>query len=789
MKISRNWLNNYIISDKTDSELVDAFTQLGLECTSEIINSLDSKIVIGRITSCKKHPNADRLKICDVDIKDELLTIVCGAPNVKENILVPIAKLGSCLDNFKIKKTKIRGIVSHGMICSEKELGLSEEHEGIMILDDSLKIGQELKNALSIKENTVFDFDMTPNRGDCFSHLGIARELSLIENSKIKKQTIEFKKYDFKTSDLIDVKVIDDNLCSRYSCKVIKDIKVTDSPEWLKNELKIIGQKSINNVVDLANYIMFDLGQPLHTFDYDKINGKKIDVRLAQKNEKILCLNNELKKLSDDDIVIADSSGPIAIAGVIGGFNSQVDSKTTNLLIESAVFNEINIRKTSKKYEYDKEASKRFERGIDYDNVLYAMDKFIKLLIDISGGKASIDFIDIKKEDRCVKKIKFNSNNCNDFLGIKLEINDYENIFSKLSIDTKNKGNEFLCNIPSYRNDLEREVDLFEEVARVYGYDRIPSELNFKFSSSSLIKDDNIIEDKIRNILSNNGFNEHYSNSLYNKMETSISKSSIPVRIINPLSKDMEFVRNSLIPGMLKALSYNEKRECDFLKLYEIGSINIFNDEKYNLAIENRKLCLGYLGDKIISWNSKKKFDIYDVKGDISMMMHNLGINNVSYKVEHSNDDLNVLILIDNNEVGNIVILNDKQRKKYDILNSVIMVNIDLDELNKIYNQLEIMYNKIISYPSINRDIAILVNTSISHENIINTIFEVSSKLLVDINLFDIYQDESLDNNTKSMAYSLKFQSKDRTLTIKEVDKEMILIIRNLETKLEAKQR
>ena len=789
MKISRNWLNNYIISDKTDSELVDAFTQLGLECTSEIINSLDSKIVIGRITSCKKHPNADRLKICDVDIKDELLTIVCGAPNVKENILVPIAKLGSCLDNFKIKKTKIRGIVSHGMICSEKELGLSEEHEGIMILDDSLKIGQELKNALSIKENTVFDFDMTPNRGDCFSHLGIARELSLIENSKIKKQTIEFKKYDFKTSDLIDVKVIDDNLCSRYSCKVIKDIKVTDSPEWLKNELKIIGQKSINNVVDLANYIMFDLGQPLHTFDYDKINGKKIDVRLAQKNEKILCLNNELKKLSDDDIVIADSSGPIAIAGVIGGFNSQVDSKTTNLLIESAVFNEINIRKTSKKYEYDKEASKRFERGIDYDNVLYAMDKFIKLLIDISGGKASIDFIDIKKEDRCVKKIKFNSNNCNDFLGIKLEINDYENIFSKLSIDTKNKGNEFLCNIPSYRNDLEREVDLFEEVARVYGYDRIPSELNFKFSSSSLIKDDNIIEDKIRNILSNNGFNEHYSNSLYNKMETSFSTSSIPVRIINPLSKDMEFVRNSLIPGMLKALSYNEKRECDFLKLYEIGSINIFNDEKYNLAIENRKLCLGYLGDKIISWNSKRKFDIYDVKGDISMMMHNLGINNVSYKVEHSNDDLNVLILIDNNEVGNIVILNDKQRKKYDILNSVIMVNIDLDELNKIYNQLEIMYNKIISYPSINRDIAILVNTSISHENIINTIFEVSSKLLVDINLFDIYQDESLDNNTKSMAYSLKFQSKDRTLTIKEVDKEMILIIRNLETKLEAKQR
>jgi len=791
MKISRNWLNDYVISDKTDAQLVDVFTQLGLECTSQKINSIDSNIVVGEVVSCIKHPNADRLKVCEIDVcEEELLTVVCGAPNIRENILVPIAKIGSKLGDFKIKKTKIRDIISNGMICSEKELGLSDDHEGIMILDSNLKKGQGLGIALSLEEDTTFDFDMTPNRGDCFSHLGIARELSIIENKKIKLNSPKFPTSDFSTSKVVKVGIKKSNICKRYSCIVIKNIKVGGSPLWLKQKLESIGQKSINNVVDLANFIMFDLGQPLHVFDLDKIKGNQIDVRLASKNEKIVTLDSETKELTNEDIIISDSKGPIAIAGVIGGLNSHVDENTKNILIESAIFNPINIRRTAKKYDCSTEASKRFEREINYKNVVYSMCKFVYLLQDTSDCEVACDYIDEKVEEQQNHEILFNLEKCNNFLGIELSKIEMKDIFNKLSIKVKNNGKDFNCIVPLYRNDLERDVDLYEEIARIYGYDKIPSKLNFKFSSSTLIDDDSVIEDKIRNILSNNGFNEHYSNSLYGKKETSLSNNQ-PIKIVNPLSKDMEFIRNSLIPGMLKTLSYNEKRECDFLKYYEIGSINILSKNNYNLSTENRKLCLGYLGNKIISWSNNQIFNVYDVKGDISMMMHNLGLNNVDYKVEPNDNknDFDLSVLVAGDRVGKIIGVGKKIRKEYDISSNVIICNIDLNQLNKIHNQTKISYKKIISYPSINRDIAILVDSSISHSEILETIFELASNLLRKVNLFDIYEDKSLKKNTKSMAYSLKFQSSDRTLTAKEIDEEMVLIIKNLKTKLKAKQR
>ena len=788
MKISKNWLNNYIISEKSDIDLVNAFTQLGLECTAEKNNFIDSNIVIGKVLECEKHPNADRLKVCKVDVSDTApLIIVCGAPNVKQNIFVPVAKVGSRIGKFKIKKTKIRDVVSNGMLCSEKELGLGNDHDGIMILNDSFKIGQTLNSALSINEDTIFDFDMTPNRGDCFSHLGIARELGIIENLKLRNDSIKFKKGKFKMSDFIDVSVNDDNLCPRYACRIIKNITVQESPKWLKNKLNSIGQKSINNIVDLANYIMFDMGQPLHTFDYNKLNGKMIEVRAAKQNEEIICLNNETKKLSINDIVIADKGGPIAIAGVIGGLHSQVEYGTTDILLESAVFNEINIRRTSKKYDYAKEASKRFERGVDFKNVINVMDKFTKILLEISGGDPSIDYIDIST-DWNNKEILFDVLKCNNFLGTSLNSKEIKNIFNSLNINCSKGIHSFKCSIPSYRNDLEREVDLFEEVARVYGYDRIPSELNFKFSSNSLIHDDSIIEDKVREILSNNGFNEHYSNSLYSKQETELSNNK-PIKIINPLSRDMKFVRNSLIPGILKSLSYNEKRECSFLKYYEIGSINFSSKEQYNLSIENRRLCLAYLGDNIESWQGDYPFNICDVKGDISMLMHNLGFKKNDYSVESNNSNFIISILINKNVVGEIIGLSDKLKKQYGIINNVIICDIDLDKLKKMYNKIKISYKKIVAYPSINRDIAILVKSSISNVDITKNIFEVSSSLLKEVKLFDIYQDKNLGKDIKSMAYSLQFQSNDRTLTTKEVDQEIALIIKNLQTKLKAKQR
>ena len=791
MKISRNWLSNYIESDRTNSELVDCFTQLGLECNYHLINSLDSNIVVGKVVECIKHPDADRLKVCQVDIASESnLTIICGAPNVKENILVPIAKIGSHISDFEIKKTKIRGIYSYGMICSEKELGLGENHDGIMILDNNLEVGKKLASELEIKEDSIFDFDITPNRGDCFSHLGIARELSIIENLKIKKEKFDFKKNELDILDYVDVTIDDYDLCPRYACRLIKNVEVKESPLWLKKSLAAIGQKSVNNIVDLANYIMFDLGQPLHTFDYDKLNGNKIEVRRAYENEKIICLNNDENKLTSDDIVIADNSGPVAIAGVIGGLESQVTSKTTNILLESAVFNEINIRKTSKKYDYAKEASKRFERGIDYENVIYVMDKFTYLLLsDCKKAEVSFNYID-KLKNKSNKLIEFDVSKCNSFLGTALGSKEIKSIFNSLDIKFSDKKDHFKCSIPSYRNDLEREVDLFEEVARVFGYDSIESNMNFKFSINSLIRDENLIEDKLRTILSNNGFNEHYSNSLCNKKEIAFSNENA-IRLMNPLSRDMEYLRNSLSPGILKALSFNEKRESEFLKYYEIGSVNVYDKNKYNLSKERRVLSLGYLGDNIKSWSGTKPFNLFNIKGDISMIFHNLGFNKISYKVDTIDNNCNykISIILNGQNIGEIKEINDTVKNYYDISSSVVICNIELDKVNVFYNKLKISYKKTISYPSINRDIAILVPHSITHDEIINVIRKSSTKILRDVKLFDIYDDKNFDKNTKSMGYSLKFQSPDRTLKSSEVDKEIKLVLDNLLTKLNAKQR
>ena len=431
MKISRNWLNNYIISKKTDDELVDSFTQLGLECTSDRINSIDSNIVVGKVVSCIKHPNADRLKICKVDIcDDELLTIICGAPNIKKNILVPVAKIGSCLGDFKIKKTKIRNIVSYGMICSEKELGLSEEHEGIMVLNSKLEKGQELNIALSFKEDTIFDFDLTPNRGDCLGHIGIARELAIIEKSKSRIKNYEQKNLKAKqNNETLTIDILDNDKCRRYVACIIRNVKVKDSPDWLKVSLESIGQKSINNIVDAANFILMDLGHPMHTFDLGKIKSNSINVRVAKKNENIVTLDEYKQKLNSDNLLICDGNTPIAIAGIIGGNNSGVDENTKDILIESAYFDPINIRKSSKSLGISTEASRRFERDTDINMLIPALNKLALLIQDVGGGEISSKFFDIYNNDfqdfdsngllfpHMLRTILFNINKCNDFLG------------------------------------------------------------------------------------------------------------------------------------------------------------------------------------------------------------------------------------------------------------------------------------------------------------------------------------------------------------------------------------
>ena len=783
MKISRNWLANYITSDKTDNQLVDMFTQLGLECTVHHYKNNFSNVIIGKVLECEKHPNADKLKLCKIDLGSKVEEIICGAPNIKKGLTVPVAIIGSKIGDFKIKKAKIRDVYSNGMVCSGKELGINEDNDGIMILSNHLIAGENIIEALNLEEDSIFDFDITPNRGDCFSHLGIARELAIIENSKINFFESKLKLSNFKTSDLVNVNIQDKNICSRYSCQIIKNINVCESPQWLKNKLNMIGQKSINNIVDIANYIMFDTGQPLHVFDYDKIEGE-INVRFAKKGEELITLDNIKKNLSINDIIISDDNNPIAIAGVIGGLNSHVDSNTKNILIESAVFDEIRIRKTSKKHDYSKEASKRFERGVDINNTINSMNKFSSLLVETCDGDIGSDYIDIFKSSD-IKEIAFDIIKCNSFLGTSLKSNEIKNIFNSLSIDCSKGVHSFNCSIPSYRNDLEFEVDLFEEIARVYGYDNIPSNVNFTFPSDSFVHDNDLIDMKIRSFLSSNGFNEHYSNSLYSKDDCSLNNEYKPIKLINPLSNEMQYVRNSLLPGLLRAVSFNQRRGKDFIKFFEIGNITFFDKKSYSGASQLKELMVVWLGDTIKHWKNPIKQDIYSIKGEVKSMFNMLNISNLNFKINKNIID----IFVNKEKVGDIRSIDKKTINTYNLSGNIFICSINVDLLNNYYSCGDITYNKIYSYPSIERDISILINKKYSNEEIQDLIINNGGKYLNDVELFDLYEGEEISDESKSLAYSLKFSSNNRTLTDKEIDVGVKNILSELKNKFKIIQR
>ena len=780
MKISRNWLTNYISSDKTDNQLVNMFTQLGLECTVSHYKNNFSDVLIGKVVKCVKHPNADKLKLCEIDLGSKVEEIICGAPNIKKGLTVPVAIIGSKVGNFKIKKVKIRDVYSNGMVCSGKELGINDDQDGIMILNDNLIAGENIVEALNLEEDSIFDFDITPNRGDCFSHLGIARELGIIEKKKIKFLENKLNVSYFKTSDLVKVKIQDENICSRYSCQIIKNIDVGNSPQWLKNKLNVIGQKSINNIVDLANYIMFDTGQPLHVFDYDKIKGG-INIRLAKKGEELVSLDNITKKLSVNDIVITDEKNPIAIAGVIGGLNSLVDSNTKNILIESAVFDEIKIRKTSKNHDYSKEASKRFERGVDIENTISSMNKFSILLLETCSGDIGSDYIDIYNNNNN-RVIDFDMNKCNKFLGTNLSKSKFKEIFNNLNIVMDNNS-KYL--IPSYRNDLNFEVDLYEEIARVYGYDNIPSNVNFTFPSDSFVDDNELIDQKVRNFLSANGFNEHYSNSLYSKDDCLLNNKYKPVRLINPLSNEMQYVRNSLLPGLLRATSFNERRGKDFIKLFEIGNITFIDKKSYSGTSQLKELMIVWLGDIVKHWKNPIKQDIYSVKGEIKSMLNMLNISKVTFKMNKNNID----VLVNKEIIGYIKLIDKKIMSNYNLSSNVFICSINIDLLNNYYNKGNIIYNKIYSYPSIERDISILINKKFNNQEIQDVIIGNGGQYLKDVELFDLYQGDGVSEESKSLAYSLKFNSNDRTLTDKEIDKEVNKILKKLKNTFEVIQR
>tara|TARA_B100002052_G_scaffold24146_2_gene18820 strand:+ start:4057 stop:6423 length:2367 start_codon:yes stop_codon:yes gene_type:complete len=788
MKISLKWLNDFVSFSYSPKELEEKLTDLGLECN--IVSSkynFTKDVVLGKVISVKKHPNADRLNLCDVDVGDKnTLSIVCGAPNVKENILVPVALVGAIIgdEKFKILKSKIRGEISYGMICSGKELGLNSDHDGIMVFNSKKSLGTPIIDIIS--KDTLLDIDLTPNRGDCLGHLGVAREVSILNNQKVKLKKINISSDSFSIKDLIEVNISDTNDCSRYCARIVKNVKVSESPNWLKEKLNSIGQKSINNIVDVANYILHDLGHPLHTFDLDSLDGKSINVRYAKKNEKITALDSNVYSLSKDDLIIADSKKPIAIAGVIGGLNSHVTNKTKNILIESAYFNPIPIRKTSKVKGLSTEASKRFERDTDFEILEYAMNKAAFIIQQIAGGVISKDFIDEKSREEQNCEILFDVIKCNSFLGSSLKSKEIKSIFNSLSIDCSNGVDSFKCSIPSYRNDLYREIDLYEEVARVYGYNNFKSTDSFSIPYQSLQKNESISK-KLRFILSNR-FNEHYSNSLYSKEDVSLFDDKTAIKILNPLNNDMSYVRNNLLAGLLKTISYNERRGHDFLKFFEIGSCSNYAKDRYNKSKESNELGIIWTVASRNHWKHPEFNDIYSIKSEVKHLFEMLNVRNINLVVDPNTlSNFNVFVN-DSINIGHLVSVNDKILKNYNVKNNVWYCNLDLDKLSEAI-EIDIKYNEVTNFPSISRDISILIDKNFSYDEIIKVIDINAGEFLINANLVDIYTDKNISAKKHSLLFSLRFGANNRTLKDKEVDKSINNIINSLKNKFKVTQR
>jgi len=784
MKISLNWLNDFIELNLSDKEISDQLIQLGLESTFKNLGKSFSGIVLGKVIQCKPHPNADKLSVCLVDVgASDILEIVCGAPNVKENIFVPVATIGAELNNgdFKIKKTKLRGVVSNGMICSGKEIGYNDDHEGILILDTDEILGTPIEEIISFSEDVIFDLDLTPNRGDCLSHLGVARELGALSKQKISRKIINVEENGKKINDLISLHVDVPEACPRYVARIVRGVSVGKSPKWLVDRLESIGLKSINNIVDLANFVLMNTGHPMHTFDLNKISEKKINVRFAKKNEKFITLDNVERKLEDFHLLICDTKKPIALAGIMGGLNSEITDTTTDILIESAYFDPKVIRKGAKSLDLSTEASRRFERDTDIDALVDSVDELAYLIKEIAGGDISEGIMDVYPRKTDEKIICFSIIKCNALLGVDLKEKDIKGIFEMLDIKMIKDKDNFLCHIPSFRNDLERDVDLFEEVARIMGYDNIPSSNSFSGSFTSFVKDEQLLDDNVRVQLKSIGFHEHYSNSLLSEDNTKHFKSGKPVRIKNPLSKEMEFMRNSILPGLLMAASYNEKRQLDVFKLFEIGAIQNVSNKSYTNTKEKFHLGLVWHGKTALHWRKHDDRDIFNCKGEVVQFLNSLGYDKIRFKTcEIQGFYMSLKIFHDKIQLGYLGYLDDELKTKYDIKSNLIICDISMMELREIKKHEKFIFDIPSQYPSINRDIALQVKKDVSSGILFDTINKEGGDLLTDVSLFDIYESEDVGDDNKSLAFSLKFQSYDSTLTDIEVDPIINRIIESL---------
>lgn len=808
MKISYNWLKQFIKINWSAEKTSDLLTDLGLEVEGiNIFQSIKGAlkgIVVGHVLTCEQHPDADRLKITTIDVGEKLpLNIVCGAPNVAKGQKVAVAKIGTTLytnegEAWTIKKGKIRGEESHGMLCAEDEIGLGKSHDGIMILRAALEIGTALADHYNFEDDLVYEIGLTPNRSDAMSHYGVARDLMAGLsmhgiNTKLISPSVSGFHIDNRSLK-IDINIEDKIKAPRYCGLTISNIIVKDSPKWLQNRLKSIGLSPINNIVDATNYVLHDLGQPLHAFDADKINGKKINIKTVKSGTKFVTLDGVERSLHEEDLMICDQDKPLCIAGVFGGENSGVTQSTSAIFLESAYFNPISIRKTAKRHALNTDASFRFERGIDPNITKYALKRAALLITEIAGGKISSDLIDEYPNKIEDSQVFLSFDKTNKLIGQEIPKETIKSILSALEIKVNNITETGLgLTIPAYRNDVQREVDVIEEILRVYGYNKIgiTNKLNASISNTFKIENHKI-ENIVANQLVGQGFYEIMTNSLTTDKYTSISEQLDPdnnVKILNPLSTDLSIMRQSLIFSGLETLAFNINRQQSDLKLFEFGKTyhNFDNQKK-----EFNHLSILTTGNKTEKhWNSKKtEVGYFYLKGLVTGIFDRLGIKKLK-SMPLSNDIFSEgqQLSVGKYSLVEFGSLKTNALTHFGISQNVFCANFNWDNLLKVINQNTIKYKDIPKYPEVKRDLSLLIDEDITFENLYKLAKKSENNYLKDINLFDVYRGDKLENGKKSYSISFTLQDNKQTLKDSQIDKIMSKIQKRFESDLGAELR
>ena len=808
MKISYNWLKQFIKLNWEAEKTGDLLTDLGLEV--EGLNKYQSikggleGIVVGHVLSCEQHTNADKLRVTKVDIgTDTPVQIVCGAPNVAEGQKVPVATIGTVLydedgKDFKIKKGKIRGEESHGMICAEDELGLGKGHDGIMILDDSLVPGTPCSDVFDIENDLVFDIGLTPNRSDAMSHLGTARDLKaglLQKGHNLELISPSVSDFHIANRSLkIDSEVIDNKLAPRYCGVTISGIKVAESPEWIKNRLKAIGITPKNNIVDITNYVLHELGQPLHAFDAIKVKGNKVIVKTLDAGTKFTTLDGIERVLHQDDLMICNKEEPMCIAGVLGGLESGVTNQTTSIFLESAYFNSVSIRKTAKRHALNTDASFRFERGIDPNITQYALKRAALLITDIAGGEISSGIEDLYPNKIEDFQVFLSFETTFKLIGQEIPQETIKSILTSLEIKVNSVTEGGLgLTIPSYRTDVQREADIIEEILRVYGYNNIKfsNKLNATMSHASKFEDY-----KVQNVVANQliaqGFNEMMANSLTKANYTELSdvlNEAHNVNMLNPLSNDLAAMRQSLLFSGLEAVAYNINRKQSNLKFFEFGKTYHNYESGY---IENKHLTLLITGERAIdSWNTvSKTSDFFYLKGIIESIFSRLGVSKL--KSSPLKTDLlseGMIFSLGKNQLVEFGIVKRNIAKKIGVSQQVLFADFNWDNIIEIAKFNKIKFNAISKYPEVKRDFALLIDNNVNFNEILTIAKQSEKKLLKDVTLFDVYEGDKLPSGKKSYAVSFTLEDKEKTLTDKQIDKIMNKLQSSFEKQLGAELR